>query len=352
MVAGVEVWPVRTNAAFLLACLERPHFRTGDVNTGFIAAHEAELTAAEPATDRGGMPRLPLFAPISITRRMRPRIRGRRKWGSASMRPSALPSRSDSGGEERTIDLNASRTSKRWSSRPRRGAGVPRGPGVRILAVSRGTGTSHGLHDGEIEAPMPGKITAVEVSAGEKVAKGQRLLTLEAMKMEHALTAPFDGTVAELSATAGAQVTEGQFLVRVNQPRADGFLSPCVDSFSSSRFSSPPAPRARSRPAARRWRSSCTNGQTIGTVRAWQTAGGVTFRFNATRPAAWRSRHPRPLRRPLRSAGLHQRWARTGIRQPKHGTGNPAGPHAGDLPNVEVSANGVLGHAVRLPAQA
>ena len=82
------------------------------------------------------------------------------------------------------------------------------------LAV-RGTGATHGLHDGEIEAPMPGKVTAVEVSAGEKVEKGQRLLTLEAMKMEHALTAPFDGTVAELNATAGAQVTEGQLLVKV-----------------------------------------------------------------------------------------------------------------------------------------
>jgi 3-methylcrotonyl-CoA carboxylase alpha subunit len=53
------------------------------------------------------------------------------------------------------------------------------------------------------------------VSQGEKVAKGQRLLTLEAMKMEHALTAPFDGTVAELGANTGAQVTEGQLLVKI-----------------------------------------------------------------------------------------------------------------------------------------
>ena len=52
---------------------------------------------------------------------------------------------------------------------------------------ARGTGAAHGVHDGEIEAPMPGKVTAVEVAAGEKVAKGQRLLTLEAMKMEHGL---------------------------------------------------------------------------------------------------------------------------------------------------------------------
>jgi len=42
------------------------------------------------------------------------------------------------------------------------------------------------------------------------------LLTLEAMKMEHALTAPFDGTVAELNAKPGAQVTEGQLLVKVD----------------------------------------------------------------------------------------------------------------------------------------
>jgi 3-methylcrotonyl-CoA carboxylase alpha subunit len=62
---------------------------------------------------------------------------------------------------------------------------------------------------------MPGKVTAVDISQGEKVSKGQRLLTLEAMKMEHGLIAPFDGTVAELSAEAGAQVGEGAVLVRI-----------------------------------------------------------------------------------------------------------------------------------------
>jgi 3-methylcrotonyl-CoA carboxylase alpha subunit len=84
-------------------------------------------------------------------------------------------------------------------------------------AASRGTGASHRLRDGEIEAPMPGKVTVVEVSQDEKVVKGQRLLTLEAMKMEHALTAPFDGIVAELNAREGAQVSEGQLLVRIEE---------------------------------------------------------------------------------------------------------------------------------------
>jgi len=80
---------------------------------------------------------------------------------------------------------------------------------------SRGTATAYGIHDGEIIAPMPGRVTAVEVSQGEKVSKGQRLLTLEAMKMEHGLVAPFDGVVAELNATAGAQVQVDAVLVRI-----------------------------------------------------------------------------------------------------------------------------------------
>jgi len=96
------------------------------------------------------------------------------------------------------------------------------GQAYDFALASRGTGASRGLHDGEIEAPMPGKVTAVDVSQGEKVVEGQRLLTLEAMKMEHALTAPFDGTVAELNAKAGAQVSEGQLLAKVEPDAPEG----------------------------------------------------------------------------------------------------------------------------------
>ena len=45
-----------------------------------------------------------------------------------------------------------------------------------------------------------------DVAEGEAVTAGQRLMVLEAMKMEHALIAPFDGTVTDLSASEGAQV--------------------------------------------------------------------------------------------------------------------------------------------------
>jgi 3-methylcrotonyl-CoA carboxylase alpha subunit len=62
---------------------------------------------------------------------------------------------------------------------------------------------------------MPGKVTGLSVKAGETVKKGQPLLVLEAMKMEHALTAPFDGVVDEVAVALGAQVTEGAMLVKL-----------------------------------------------------------------------------------------------------------------------------------------
>lgn len=62
---------------------------------------------------------------------------------------------------------------------------------------------------------MPGKVIAVDVAAGQSVTKGQKLLTLEAMKMEHSLVAPFDGVVAELNASEGAQVQVEALLVRI-----------------------------------------------------------------------------------------------------------------------------------------
>ena len=91
------------------------------------------------------------------------------------------------------------------------------------------------------------------------------------------------------------------------------------------------------------------SGQTIGTVRAWQTAGGVTFRIDGTGlPHGIHGIHVHAVGRcdapDFASAGSH--WNPSNR---KHGTNNPAGPHAGDLPNVEVAANGVLGTTVTLP---
>ncbi len=71
--------------------------------------------------------------------------------------------------------------------------------------------------DGMILSPMPGRVIAVEVALGDKVKKGQRLVVIEAMKMEQGLVAPFDGVITELKATVDAQVSEGALLARVEK---------------------------------------------------------------------------------------------------------------------------------------
>src|SRR3546814_13143516 len=83
---------------------------------------------------------------------------------------------------------------------------VAEGGSVWQLAPWRADASAGGVAgDGAILSPMPGKVIAVDVAAGDKVTKGQKLLTLEAMKMEHSLTAPFDGIVAEPNAQPCAQ---------------------------------------------------------------------------------------------------------------------------------------------------
>ena len=77
---------------------------------------------------------------------------------------------------------------------------------------SRGSGAA-AAGDGAILAPMPGKVIAVDVAEGDTVTAGQRLMVLEAMKMEHVLEAPADGTVAQLMAGAGDYCDDGAALV-------------------------------------------------------------------------------------------------------------------------------------------
>ena len=62
---------------------------------------------------------------------------------------------------------------------------------------------------GRLTAPMPGKLVSVFVKIGDRVAKGQALAVMEAMKMEHTITAPADGMVAEVLYAPGDQVAEG-----------------------------------------------------------------------------------------------------------------------------------------------
>jgi biotin carboxyl carrier protein len=74
---------------------------------------------------------------------------------------------------------------------------------------------STGGSDGGLTAPMPGVITKVMVVVGDEVAKGQPLLALEAMKMEHLIRAPYAGVVKKVAASPGSMVQAGTALVEV-----------------------------------------------------------------------------------------------------------------------------------------
>lgn len=235
-VRQVQVWPVKTNAAFLGACLLDEDFIAGNFDTGLIQRKADTLTATPPVDDAeksAGVLNLlqaesgdPMRSPLQ-------RPDGSPDWSvHNSSRLNSLfgfrlnndPNRlvrMTVDGESSSVELAEPLLGNRNKHYSRYGDAWSRldeGFVHRFTLESRfyaGAGGAAG--DGAILSPMPGKVIAVDVAAGDSVTKGQKLLTLEAMKMEHSLTAPFDGVVAELNAVAGGQVQVEALLVRIEK---------------------------------------------------------------------------------------------------------------------------------------
>ena len=212
MLDDTEVWPVRTNAGFLFNALLHEDFGAARIGTGFIEQHLDELVP-DPEPDEA-MWRGAASVALAVDEE------DAALAGLGGFRLNAAPLARVAlgrGGEFRTIDLSADEEIAPVSGfrDDERVVVFLEGQAHAFDLAARGSVGAH-AGDGAVVAPMPGKVTAVEVAAGDKVAKGQRLLTLEAMKMEHGLTAPFDGVVAELNAEAGAQVGEGTILARID----------------------------------------------------------------------------------------------------------------------------------------
>ncbi len=111
-----------------------------------------------------------------------------------------------------------------WNGRHQTGKVVKDGERMHLFSLGRhATLTLHDPlahadeedveHAGGLTAPMPGKIIAVQVKAGDKVKRGEPLLVMEAMKMEHTISAPSDGTVKEVFFSVGEQVADAAVLI-------------------------------------------------------------------------------------------------------------------------------------------
>ncbi|MDF0599266.1 biotin carboxylase N-terminal domain-containing protein [Psychromarinibacter sp. C21-152] len=225
-----------TNLAFLAALARHKGFAAGEVDTGLIDRDLAALTeAAAPAPTRlaqaalagaglmqavGPKTGFTLWTPLVRT----VEIEVDDETHAARIAPTG-PDAADI--EIAGTTVAARRTPGGWTfdNRPaapwhRHGATVtvfgPDGLAARILDPLDRAATAAAGAD-IVEAPMPGRVSAIHVGPGDRVTAGQPLAVLEAMKMEHSLTAPWDATVAELLAEPGAQVGAKTPLMRLEQ---------------------------------------------------------------------------------------------------------------------------------------
>ncbi|WP_074831470.1 MULTISPECIES: acetyl/propionyl/methylcrotonyl-CoA carboxylase subunit alpha [Bradyrhizobium] len=246
LISGLEqtaAFGVTTNQGFLISCLRHPAFARGEATTAFIGNHRAELLA--PRTDdkaEAALAALLLYA----THPQAPAWRSGRSLAAAF----PLTTRIDlgqavhevdivrerdggylasfAGGEQRfAIDelgcdtirfrTNGLMESARFLRDGDRLYILHRGvtTDVRDLTLAAPVSAAASGGDGKVRAAMNGRVVAVLVKPGDKVAAGQPVMTLEAMKMEHVHTAGVTGTVSAIDVAEGEQVTTGKIVVEI-----------------------------------------------------------------------------------------------------------------------------------------
>jgi len=198
-----------TNVRFLASLADNENFSAGHVDTGLIEREYQSLTKPVPPSAEAAA--LAALAAIGLPKETGDdpwdALTGWRAWGPAQQ--SALIERDGERLEAKVTIQDA------LSFKVRIGGDTTqirfhdfngKGPVVPANEVAGGD---------SVRAPMPGAVTVVDTKPGQTVSKGDALIVLEAMKMEHTLTAPRDGVVAEVSIAEGDQVEEGAVLVQL-----------------------------------------------------------------------------------------------------------------------------------------
>ena len=236
---------LKSNRAFLARLADHPEFRAGTLDTGFIGRHMAELGPPQDcptpvllaaALGIGLPPAAPAaaagpFSQHSFRLNLPHETTVFLWWGddahTVSMREMG-PDRWRIGGLAGIGEVTARRNGDFGLLIDLAGAllpvtTVPHAGRMEVrlagqswtLATQPPRMADHGGGDGRINAPMPGRVLAVDVAPGQAVAEGDRLLVLEAMKMEHRLIARAGGTVLAVHVATGDQVSDGMCLVEI-----------------------------------------------------------------------------------------------------------------------------------------
>ena len=226
-----------TNLALLAALCRAAGFRAGNFDTGFIERHMATLSgggSGDPAAAAFGVAEMLARDVARIGRSLeRTSYAPASPWdptdafqlsGARSLR---LPIQVDGEAAEAHVEYAATGPVVAVDGAPAAldATAIEAADAIYVLRGGRQTvvrradlgagDLDHADGDGEIKAPMHGKVLALLVGNGEQVEKGQRLAIIEAMKMEHTLTAPRAGRVAGIAVSAGSQVAEGARLMTI-----------------------------------------------------------------------------------------------------------------------------------------
>jgi geranyl-CoA carboxylase alpha subunit len=246
LVHGLEqtvAFGVTTNQAFLAACLAHPAFAAGEATTAFIGNHRGDLLAErDDASSDAALAALLLYVTDPFAPPWRKGrtlaatfpIAARLELGHGIQDPEIVRER-DGGyairldGREQRFEIdelgrdtirfqtNGLMESARFFRDGDRLYILHEGLtlAVRDLTLAAPAATAATGSDGKVRAAMNGRVVAVLVEQGERVAAGQPVMTLEAMKMQHVHAAPISGTILAIDIAEGEQVTTGKIVVEI-----------------------------------------------------------------------------------------------------------------------------------------
>jgi geranyl-CoA carboxylase alpha subunit len=244
--ADTVVLGLPTNRAFLAACLKHAVFRAGDATIPFLQQHGDGVRAAlvEAANARalaaslavafsGGAPaqglpcpypralRLGLGEEVSVLSVQELGDGRVRVWTADGGDSAATVHAPRAGGQHIVLDgvsceVHALRVNpQRWHVQVSGGAGRDACEAwIDDLSHTASTAGGASAQTQELRAPFNGKLLSVHVRPGQVVVRGEALLVIESMKLEHTLAAPRDAVVAEVCVQVDQQLAPGQLLLR------------------------------------------------------------------------------------------------------------------------------------------